>query len=489
MKIDVSNLISDFRADVAVIGAGGAGLAAAVAAAEKGAKVIIVEKRPTVGGNSIMAEGIFGADSPAQKRMMIDARRDDLFKIAMEYAHWKIDPRIVRAFVNKSGETIEWLERKGLRFDWIPPYYPNQVPMVWHCLQKTGAEIVRVLTQSCKDLDVKMVLGTEGSRILLNDEGEVTGILANSKEDNLRVFAVAVIIATGGYGGNKELLKKYCPSYTEEMDCVGIPHAGDGLRMAIEVGGATEGLGLLHLNGPRFPGSLHLSAVAQEPNTLWVNSKGERFTDESVSFRFERANTIDRQPGKVSYALFDEAVKKKITEEGLIKGIGILIRQRTRLTDLDKELREGADKGGVKISASWDEIALWLGVPPEVMGATVNEYNSFCDRGHDEIFAKDRQYLSPLRIPPYYAIRCHSAFLGTIGGIKINQHMEVLNKTDNPIGGLYATGVDTGGWESDTYNCILSGSTFGFAISSGRIAGERAVQYSLKKKRSFVTGC
>jgi fumarate reductase flavoprotein subunit len=157
-----------------------------------------------------------------------------------------------------------------------------------------------------------------------------------------------------------------------------------------------------------------------------------------------------------------------------------LIRQRTRLADIDKELHKGTVNGGVKSSFSWSEIAEWIGAPPDVVRATVDEYNAFCDRGHDEIFAKDRQYLSPLRVPPYYAIRCYSAFLGTIGGIRINHYMEVLNRADDPIKGLYAAGVDTGGWESDSYNCILSGSTFGFAINSGRIAGEKAARYALR---------
>ena len=99
---------------IAIVGGGGAGLAAAVAAAEKGANVIVLEKRHDLGGNSARAEGLFAAESPAQKRLKIDAPRDELFKMAMDYAHWKLNARLVRAFIDKSGDTIRWLEQKGL---------------------------------------------------------------------------------------------------------------------------------------------------------------------------------------------------------------------------------------------------------------------------------------------------------------------------------------------------------------------------------------
>lgn len=475
--------VENLRSDIVIVGGGGGGLAAAVAAAELGAKVILLEKRRPLGGNSVFAEGLFAAESPAQKRMMIDARRDDLFKIAMDYSHWKLNPRIVRTFVNKSGDTIRWLEQKGLKFDWIPPLYPNQVPRVWHCLKKGGAAIIKVLVKNCEDAGVRLFRQTTAKRILIDDNGKVGGVLATAKNKQLKITSAGVIIATGGYSGNKQLLREYCPSYTEQMYCVGLPLMGDGLLMTMEIGAATEGLGLLQLTGPTVPESSPLTAVAREPNTIWLNKRGERFTDETIAFRFERGNAIDRQPEKISYTLFDETMKQRMIEEGLIKGRGVLyVPQGTRLPELEKQLRAEADKGTVKISSSWDQIALWIGVAPEVLKATIDEYNSFCDQGYDEDFAKERRYLVPLRTPPYHAMRCYSGFLGTIGGIKIDHHMEVLDQQDNPIPGLYAVGVDTGGWEVDSYNCILSGSTFGFALNSGRIAGENAAAYVSEKR-------
>lgn len=476
------------KCDIAVVGGGGSGLAAAVAASEKGADVIVLEKRRMFGGNSLMAEGLFASQSRTQKRMMIDARSDKLFRIAMDYAHWKLDPRIIRAFIDKSGDTIHWLEEKNLKFDSLPPLYPNQVPLVWHCMKSAGAQVARALINNCKDLGVRLLHKTAVTNILTDEKGRIIGVKAKSETHEFKVMAKSIIIATGGYGGNKKLLKKYCPSYNGNIYCRGIPHMGDGLAMAVETGAATEGLGLLQMGGPFFQGSPHVAAVAREPNTIWVNRIGERFTDESITFHTsESGNTIDRQPDKTSFTLFDEKIKHKMVYNGLFKRNRVVTHTLNDLEyefgkNLDKEFLLEAKREKVKISSSWDEIARWIGASSDVLKATIDEYNSFCNKGHDKIFTKDPIYLDALRKPPFYAIRCGVSMLGTIGGIKINHHMEVLNNKFNPIPGLYAVGVDTGGWESDTYNAILSGSTFSFAINSGRIAGESAAEYTLRKR-------
>jgi fumarate reductase flavoprotein subunit len=341
------------------------------------------------------------------------------------------------------------------------------------------------LRKKCEDMGVQLLFHSRAKKIITGEQGKVTGVLATMKDKELKINAGTVIIATGGYGGSRKLLKKYRPSYSENMCYVGFPHAtGDGLLMATEIGAATEGLGMLMLHTHFFDGSSHINGLAQEPSSLWVNKDGERFADETLTFHpTECGNIIDRQPDKCVYALFDERLTNRIIEEGLHKGDH---KEKPGLagikpTNLDNDLRSETDKGRVKIADSWDEIAVWMGVAPEVLQATIDEYNSFCDQGHDEIFAKDRRYLQALRTPPYYAVRCYLCFLTTIGGIKINHRMEVLNNRNKPIPGLYAGGDTTGGWEADTYCILLSGSAFGFAVNSGRIAGENAAAYALGK--------
>ena len=132
------------NADIVVIGGGG-GLAAALAAAEQGAKVTLLEKRKVLGGNTALARGLLAGESPVQRRMRIDARNEDLFKTAMAYAHWKINPEIVRTFLNRSGDTVRWLEEKGVRFQDVPNFYYNQVPRLYHVPEGYGAGLVKAL--------------------------------------------------------------------------------------------------------------------------------------------------------------------------------------------------------------------------------------------------------------------------------------------------------------------------------------------------------
>lgn len=472
----------ELQSEIVIIGGGGSGLAAAVAAAENGAKVILLEKRRAPGGNSALAQGLFGTETRVQEQMRLFVRRDEAFKIVMDYSHLEIDPRIIRAFLDKSGDTIRWLEEKGIEFDGTLLINIHHVLPVYHSPKKGrggtgGGKIVKVLVKDCKDLSVRVLLETPAKGILKDEKGNVIGVLAAKKEKEFRIIARSVIIATGGHGSNKELLKKYHPSYTEDLHYRGIPLMGDGLIMAAEIGANTEGLGTLLYHGPYFLGSVPVRAVAKEPYTIWVNKRGERYVDEAYPHALiDTANALDRQPDKVSYCLFDEKMKQSVMEEGVKMGLTML-RPGTRLTNLEEQLKLEAKKGWVKMSHSWDEIAGWIGAVPKVLKSMIEEYNHFCDQGYDKDFLKDRRYLVPLRTPPYYAIKCYQAYLDTIGGIKINHHMEVLDHHDHPISGLYAAGVTTGGWEPRTYCIILSGNAFGFAINSGRIAGENAAKY------------
>jgi fumarate reductase flavoprotein subunit len=476
------------QVDIAVVGAGGAGLAAAVAAAEKGAKVVVLEKRNMPGGNSAVAESFLAAESPAQQWALEDAPRDTLFKMAMEFAHWRINPRLIRAFIDKSGDTVRWLEEKGLKIYWITAFYPNQVIRTEHQARHGGADVIKVLSKCCNDLGVTMLRQTPAKKVLTNAKGEVTGVVAEHEGKEITINTKSVIIATGGYRGNKEMLRKYTPWYTDDILSPEDYHTGDGIMMALEIGAATEGLGQLRMCGPNFQsfgGRISKARVfCAQPDTMWVNNRGERFVDEGTTFKnFESVNALLQQPRKVCYTLFDEQIKRRIMEKGPIKvRQGVFYGQdKGDLVNAEKDLLKGVKDGTVKIADSLDEIAKWIGVAPKVLKASVDEYNSFCSHGHDDLFAKDRRYLVPLQTPPFYAVKGFASVLTTQGGIKINHHMEALNSEDNPIPGLYAIGDDTGGWEPDTYNVNLSGSGLGFALNSGRIAGENATHYVNKK--------
>jgi len=476
--------IEDLNTDIAVIGSGGGGLMTAVTAAQKGAKVIVLEKRSSPGGNSVVVEGIFAAESAPQKRQGIDAGRDKLFKMAMDYAHWTINPRLIRAVIDKSADTVQWLEGKGVILDYIIPLYNKQPFPTWHCHpKKAGPFIIKALVKSCNELGVRLLYETPAKRLLLDANGQVNGVLAETAGKKFSITAKSVIIATGGYAGNKKLLKKYYPYCPENIEIGGIPHMGDGILMAIEIGAATEGLGTLLMSGPCFKAAKQttlVGAISSEPNTVWVNKNGERFVDESLELVTETGNALSRQPDGVSFSLFDELIKKSVCEGGTAKGV-FATPPGAKLSKLEKELQLEVAAGTVKISNSIDDIAIWIGVSPEVLKTTVVDYNSFCDQGYDGAFAKDLKYLQPLRTPPYYATMCGRSLLTTIGGIKINYRTEVISMQGKPIPGLYAVGNDAGGWEPETYDMALAGFAQGFALNSGRIAGENAANYSLVK--------
>jgi fumarate reductase flavoprotein subunit len=344
--------------------------------------------------------------------------------------------------------------------------------------QRWGRYLIKAFTNECEKSGVK-ILRKAGAEIFIMDKnGKLAGVVAKTDGNDFKIDTKCAIIATGGYGGNKKMLKKYSPVYEEDMRCYGLPHKGDGLNMAIEIGAATDGLGILHMGGPDFVGAKSGRMIAFEPNTIWVNKKGERYIDETMAFnKFISVNGLLRQPGKVSYALFDETIKKSVEQEGVINGQGLSYPSLTRLTGIDDSLSAEFEKGIAKKAGLWEGIAEWIGASPDVLKDAVNEYNASADVGYDHIFNKDRRYLWALRKPPYYALKCRAILLGTIGGIKINHHMAVLNQEDCPIDGLFAAGVDTGGWSGKTYNPNLSGIALGFSINSGRIAGENAAAF------------
>jgi len=471
--------IENIESDVVIIG-GGCGLAAAVAAAEKGARVILLEKRRKAGGNTAMAGGFMAAESPIQKRLRIDASREEIFKASMDYAHWNINPRLIRAMIDKSGDTVRWLEGMGLKYQDVTHFYHNQLPRIYHVPEGNGAALVKVLLKRCEDLGVSIFYQAPAKKILLGKSGEVTGVLAEGKEKQLRIKTDTAVIVTGGFSGNKRMLKKYCPLYTENISLNGVPLMGDGLSMAFEAGAAPEGLGTILAMGPFFEGSKYVHCTAMESYSVWLNSHGERFINEDSAIPSETANALNKQPGKVCYALYDEETKRTFMEEGLHKGMVRPYTPMTKMTELDDYLKKDRETGNVKISRSWKEIADWMGADPKGLRRNIDEYNSYCDRGYDELLFKNRRCLKPLRKPPFYAFRCGQAFHGTVGGIKINHLMEVLDKKDIPIRGLYAAGNDTGGWIADTYNYVISGTALAFGINSSRIAGENAAGFISK---------
>lgn len=295
----------------------------------------------------------------------------------------------------------------------------------------------------------------------------------------------AVVIATGGYANNKEWIKKYA-GFELGVNLLPIGNVdkfGDGIRMAWEAGAAEEGISVLEFYraGPittEIGGQVEWPTVQPD---LWVNPRGERFCDETVAFYDTAAGNVNAKY-KEGYtcSLFDSSILQRLMEKGIDKNVGMRNPVGAKPQEFEKELKILFEKGNtdVFVADSIKELAGKLDMDPAVLKNTVEEYNRFCEQKRDELFAKDPQYLWPLKGPKFYAVKARTIFLGTMGGIKINHNTEVLDKKDNAIPGLYAVGFDAGGMYGDSYHVsVASGSSVGFAFNSGRIAGKNVLKY------------
>jgi fumarate reductase flavoprotein subunit len=237
-----------------------------------------------------------------------------------------------------------------------------------------------------------------------------------------------------------------------------------------------------------FTGTTFLTVLVRRAITIWVNRKGQRFTDEGIPIMVEAANAIYRQPGKYMFCLWDSQTYKKMLTDPLTPFEAFFIGSEDKANagapfaeKVERDLQSLIAAGTAKVAGSLDEIARWIETAPASLRTTIAEYNSFCAKGHDDVYAKNYASLKPLTTPPYYALKCNIGLTATHGGIKINERAEALDKNDDPIPGLYAAGNETGATDGDSYNMWLSGHAFGFAVNTGRIAGEEVARYISKK--------
>ena len=508
MAIKKAERVVKLKADIVVIGSGG-GLAAAVAAAEQiVGKIVVLEKQRTLGGSTKMAQGLFACESPIQKRDNIIADKDEIFRTYMRWHHWMVDPRIARAYINKSGDTIRWFQEKGIDFV-IRMWYPSQKFRIFHWPLKgkgpefgRGAEMIKILTREATEKGIKLMLRTSAKRLLRDAAGKICGVVASEGGKEFTIRTRSAIIGTGTIAGNLELVKRFCPDdYVEGMHVwEGIAnHTGDGLIMAEEIGAATPRRIPMSGEGPHpdygsKPGNLAASikepiaGIVKEGWLVWVNRHGRRFVDETAGFMLpESGNALSRQPGKVMYTLFDNRMMQDMEQTGMLVGRGWGKEEETHrvslpgLEELLKKRAADGDESLVHMADDWSEMARWIGADPATLKAEIDEYNSFCDHGYDAVFAKERRFLVPLLKPPYYGIRSIVSTGGVLGGIKINERMEVLDAEGRSIPGLYAIGDVASGLEAQTYCGELCGSGLGFAMNSGRIAGEEAAGFILRK--------
>jgi fumarate reductase flavoprotein subunit len=471
--------------DVVVIGSGASGLAAAVTAAEAGARVMVFEKQRSLGGTSNFFEGTFAVESDMQRERYITYSRDEAFKRLMEYSHWRANARLVRAFVDESAATIKWLQEMDVQFSDVSTNLPDG-PRTYHIVKGRGKALVKILAEAARSKGVILRLGTPVTRIL-KDECRITGVVADGDGEELTVSAPVVLIATGGYANNRAWVKKYS-GFDIDVNMLPIGNVGkmgDGIRMAWEVGASEEDMGVLETFrfgpiAPEFRTYGPVQMIALQPD-LWVDPKGERFCDEGIAFCDTSVGNVNmRHKEGFTYCLFDDSIKDYYASHGIHANVSWKNLPGTKPVGFDEEMGVAALQGSTEafMAASLEELATKMNVDPAVLMATVAEYNRYCEQGHDDLFAKDIKYLRPLKGPKFYAAKARTLLLVTLGGIRINHRMEALDKQGKTIPGLYAGGMDVGGMWGDSYPLQeATGASSAFAINSGRIAARWALRY------------
>jgi len=484
------NITFDAEYDLVVVGGGGSGKSAALTAAQGGLRVALLEKMPQTGGTSIYAEGTGAFESSEQKARGVPndpgkhfPTRSEGFRRYMEYSHHRANPDVVRMQVDNTAETIDILKSMGIVYTDVTIYAYDQPHELYtfHRPDGLGAHVQEILLRACVNAGVDIFTSTPAKKILMCD-GVVHGIEAEDSDGNvMNIGCKAVILASGGYGNNPDLVAKYSwlsRSAHSMFQCVPTQNTGDGLTMALAAGADTENLGAVMIIPCARGKTLtsHVSGAGSQP-VLWVNKTGRRFANEAVAMSFADAgNTIAKQPDAVVYAIIDRDTVRHLMENGSDIGLGDFIEYHMKLTRLQAELDQDVADGIAWRGDSIEELAKAVGLEPAVLRQTVDAYNAACESKADALFYKEATFLRPVRTGPFYAINMTSSVLVSDGGIRVNGNLQVTDKGYNPIPGLYAVGNEASGLYGDTYNLDVPGSANGFAHASGRVAARHVLK-------------
>lgn len=461
------------QVEVVIIGSGIAGLCAANAAWEAGARrILVVESEGVVGGSSRLSGGIvMGAGTRLQAAAGVHDDAQDMFHEYMAWNAWRLDAAVARRLCEGSGPTVDWLADHGVPFtgDLIlggdernPRTYP---------VAGSGQGIIDALHARCRERDIDIALGRRVDRLLV-DDGRVVGVASGDEE----VGAEAVVIATGGFGANPTMLAEHYPSAARAGDDVWYIGAdgarGDAFALGEQVGaqvtGHDRGLRLLH------PGFVRTIEAYQPAWVVVVNREGRRFYDEAAPYGI--VDDVHRWQGDEAYVLFDDAQLRFTGERESYKDP--VMSKRLRSPNWTPEMvDEQVAAGRMHAAASIVELAGKLGMDPAVLGGTIERYNQGCAEGRDAEFAKAGKFLQPLVQPPFYAAQVRPATIClTSCGLRIDPDARVLGGDGWPVTGLYAAGECTGGVLGDRY--LGSGNSLGNGATMGRVAGTTAAAHA-----------
>lgn len=452
--------------DVVIVGAGGAGLAAACRAADLGLKAVLFEKTEIIGGSSLLCGGQFSTFGTDWQAKLGKTDTEDLFyKDMIKTGKGMNDPKVVRAYVNMSRKQYDFLTKtldvhprgvmaaSGMSVPRAHTFNPPQViPALEKYARKHGSKIF-------VDCDVK--------RLIRDDNDKVIGVhvIVDGKPMNVRARK-GVILTSGGFSRNQKLLAKFNPTMAKADAISGAGTQGDGILMAQAMGADTLDTNYIKASyGFKLkPLIIQDMSLITYSGAIMINKEGRRFCDESISYKLQGDASLSQTDG-YSFQVWDSAILDYDIKHDT-QGIEMM-------TALKKNPAAEEKKGWVFIGNTIEEAAQKAGLPPKAVAAAVEKYNKGVAEGKDEFgrtsltsgFGKPVQ----LTKAPFYVMPTTAALIGTYCGLKIDEKARVLNVFGEPIKGLYAAGETTGGIHGAAY---MTGTAFGKAICFGRIAVE-----------------
>ncbi len=481
-------IMKNIETDVVIVAGGPAGLAAAVTVGEQGLKSVILEKSSATGGAANMGMGPLGIDTKIQRAAFNNISVEKAIQMHMEYTHYRVDEDVVQTYFHKSADTIEWLQEMGVEFAGAFRYF-KESEATWHIVKpendvigpRAAGAMVKVMTERARELGCEILTETPAVRLIVEDDKVCGAVAVDKNGEGIEVRGKAVLVATGGFGNNPEMIEKEFGLHIgKDYFPFRIPGiTGDGLRMMWEVGAEKFGQNIEAIY--QLPDNLNwflLDAVLRQPN-LMVNQLGDRFMNEGdLGNTTYAGNALALQPGNYAYCIMDESILKLYKKNG--PDIVDIVHPAEAFLNFEGQARLAVEQGYEAYfeAETIPELAEKLGIDADKLQETIDDYNAMCRCGVDSQFHKPQKYLHPITGKGKYLVgKYYLGAYGTVGGVRINKYCEVLNRDHLPIEGLYSAGSDANTLYGDSYNFTLPGNSMGFAVNSGRMAGEAIAQY------------
>ena len=449
----------ELECDVVVVGAGGAGLTASVLATQEGADVILLEKMPFVGGNSLRAEGgMNAAGTKLEAELGLDDSTVENFVAdTLRLGHDLADPELVQTLAENSSDAIEWLKTVDAQFTGVKATGGCEGRKYLHQPEggvAVGEYLVAKLKAQAEKLGIDVRVNTKATEILM-ENGQAVGVKAEDAEHNYTIHAKSVVITTGGFGANFELMASYDPSLANAVTTNHSGAQGDGIMMAQAVGADTVDMEQIQLHPTviQSDGSL-VSESFRSLGAIVVNTEGKRFVND-LAGRDVVSQAELKQPDGYCFIIFDQ---------NLVDHLAL----SQRFID-----------GGYTVSGeTYEELAQNMGLTGDAVQNFVNTmdtWNKSVANGIDEEFGRNNGMDDDLSTAPFYAIKIAPGIHHTMGGIKINSSAEVIDTEGNVIPGLFAAGETTGGIHGGNR---VGGNAVCDFIVFGRIAGQSASDFA-----------